>query len=259
MSANSRPIRTRGVRSLMARASAKLPARPADRAGLYAGAEKFIPSNRRLSLTQLRTAAAACRGCDLYLNATQTVFGRGPARARCMIVGEVPGDQEDVQGRPFVGPAGRLLREALAEAGIAPDDVYMTNVVKHFKWTPAPRGKRRLHAKPSIGEVRACMPWLEREVRLVKPSVMILLGATAAQAVLGPTFKVTRERGKVLTETTWAPSVIATVHPSSILRAPEDVDRKALYREFVADLRPASQTDRQETTSRSRSHARPTR
>src|SRR5207253_7689907 len=168
--------------------------------------------------------------------ATQTVFGEGPKDARLMLLGEQPGDQEDVAGKPFVGPAGRLLDRALEEAGIKRDDVYVTNAVKHFKWEP--RGKRRIHQKPNSREIAACRPWLEAELRLVKPKLVVLLGATAGQAIFGPSFRVTRERGKLLSSK-FAPRVVATVHPSSLLRQPDEESREREYKNFVSDLRVA--------------------
>jgi uracil-DNA glycosylase family protein len=177
--------------------------------------------------------AATCRNCDLWRNATQTVFGQGPVPADAMFVGEQPGDQEDRRGAPFVGPAGRVFDEGLEKAGIDRDRVYVTNAVKHFKWTP--RGKRRIHQKPTREEVRACAPWLESELAVVRPEVLVLLGATAAQAVLGSTFRVTAERGRLL-DSSLAPHVIATVHPSSILRGDPE-DRRDAMNAFVADLR----------------------
>jgi uracil-DNA glycosylase family protein len=196
-------------------------------------AADFLPA--RPTLSRLRAAAAGCRGCQLYLHATQTVFGEGPRQAEVMLVGEQPGDQEDLQGHPFVGPSGRLLDEGLAEAGIDRRRVYVTNAVKHFKFVRIELTRRRLHKKPSPGEVRACRPWLEEEIRLVRPRVIVALGATAAQALLGPAFKVTRQRGKVI-RSEWADAVVATVHPSSVLRAPADA-REEARREFFADLR----------------------
>jgi DNA polymerase len=177
--------------------------------------------------------AKGCKACDLYKRGTQTVFGEGPGRAKVMLVGEQPGDAEDFAGRPFVGPAGRLLDKALEEAGIDRRVVYVTNVVKHFKWEP--RGKRRIHAKPNAAEIAACRPWLQTEVALVKPHVLVCLGATAAQALLGRTFKVSRQRGEFV-QSPLAPFVTATVHPSSILRAPDDEARSAELRLFVRDL-----------------------
>ena len=190
----------------------------------------FVPDQP--TLARLRDAAAGCTACPLHLTGTQTVFGEGARQATVMLVGEQPGDREDVEGRPFVGPAGRLLDEALEEAGIDRDDAYVTNAVKHFKWKP--RGKRRIHQKPSWGEVAACRPWLEAELVLVKPRALVLLGATAAQGLLGRDFRVTRQRGEAI-ESPLAPLVVATVHPSSILRA-RDEDRAAERAAFVADL-----------------------
>jgi DNA polymerase len=187
----------------------------------------------RPTLGALRDAADGCRACDLYRHATQTVFGEGPRHADVMLVGEQPGDAEDLAGHPFVGPAGKLLDRALTEAGIDRKLVYVTNVVKHFKWEP--RGKRRIHAKPNSAEIAACRPWLETELALVKPRVLVCLGATAAQALLGTSFKVTQQRGTFVASAL-APRVTATVHPSSILRAPDEESRRAEMRRFVADL-----------------------
>lgn len=186
------------------------------------------------SLTSLRRDAKDCRACDLWRNATQTVFGEGPAVARVMLVGEQPGDREDLEGHPFVGPAGRLLDEVLDAAGIDRDDVYVTNAVKHFKWKA--RGPRRIHDKPSWGEVAACRPWLDGELAAVKPHVLVPLGATAAQALLGRSFRVTKERGRPLEDTGLAPFVVATVHPSSILRAPDPAARRQGREDLTADL-----------------------
>jgi DNA polymerase len=185
---------------------------------------------------KLREEAAGCRNCDLWRNASQTVFGQGPVPAEAMFVGEQPGDQEDREGAPFVGPAGRVLDDGLREAGIDRERVYVTNAVKHFKWTP--RGKRRIHQKPNREEVHACAPWLESELAVVQPNVLVLLGAVAAQSVLGSSFRVTAERGRLL-ESKLAPHVLATVHPSSILRG-EPENRKAAMAAFVADLRVAA-------------------
>jgi DNA polymerase len=185
------------------------------------------------SLPKLRDAAAGCTACDLYKTGTQTVFGEGTAKAEVMFVGEQPGDQEDLQGKPFVGPAGKLLDEALEEAGIDRSKVYVTNVVKHFKWQA--RGKRRIHQKPNWSEIAACRPWLEAELSVVEPRVLVCLGATAAQALLGRQFRVSRQRGEPV-ESELAEHVLATVHPSSILRAdPETRDLE--YAEFVRDLK----------------------
>jgi uracil-DNA glycosylase family protein len=189
------------------------------------------------SLRTLRTAVQGCRGCDLYKNATQAVFGAGPARARVMFVGEQPGDQEDLQGAPFVGPAGAVLDKALEEAGIPRGEVYLTNAVKHFKWEP--RGKRRIHKKPRQSEIDACRPWIDDELSIVKPKALVCLGSTAAQALLGRQFKVTSQRG-TLVPSPLAPAVLATVHPSSILRAPDEETRHAEFSRFVADLKVAA-------------------
>jgi len=195
-------------------------------------AADFIPP--RPTLEKLRVASAGCRGCDLWVNATQTVFGEGPRAATVMFVGEQPGDLEDRSGHPFVGPAGRLLDAALAEAGIDRTRVYVTNSVKQFKFVPIERG-RRLHKKPNAAEIRACKPWLQEEIRLVRPRIIVALGATAAQALLGKQFRVTRDRGKPL-RSELAEAVLATVHPSAILRAPGE-SREEARREFIADLR----------------------
>ena len=195
-------------------------------------AAPFIPGTT--SIKALRAAADECRGCDLYKTATQVVFGTGPRRARVLFVGEQPGDQEDRQGEPFIGPAGALLDQALADAGISRGDVYLTNAVKHFKWEP--RGKRRIHKKPRASEVKACRPWLEAELRAIRPAIVVCLGATAAQSVLGSTFKLMRQRGQVVSSAL-APRVVATVHPSSVLRAPDPDGRRATYEMLVADLR----------------------
>jgi uracil-DNA glycosylase family protein len=195
------------------------------------GAEDYLPE--RKSLTALREAAAECRGCSLYRNATQTVFGEGPPSAEVVLVGEQPGDREDRQGRPFVGPAGKLLDRALSDAGIDRRKVFITNVVKHFKFMP--RGKRRIHKRPSAEEVRACAPWFRAELHAVKPTALVALGATAAQDLFGRSFRVTKDRGKRL-DSDLAPVVMATIHPSAILRADEE-DRQEEYDRFVADLR----------------------
>jgi DNA polymerase len=195
-------------------------------------AADFLPARR--TLPALRAAAASCHGCPLWARGTQTVFGEGPRRARVMLVGEQPGHEEDLAGKPFVGPAGRVLDRALETAGIARTDVYVTNVVKHFKWVP--KGKRRIHAKPNQMEISACLPWLEAELDVIKPVVLVCLGATAAQALLGPKFRVTKQRGEWV-QARWAPYVTATVHPSAILRAPDDAARHAEMERFVADLK----------------------
>jgi len=202
------------------------------RASSTGSAADFLPEYR--TLATLREAAAGCRGCPLWTRGTQTVFGEGPKRARVMMVGEQPGHEEDLAGKPFVGPAGRVLDRALEAAGIARGDVYVTNVVKHFKW--GAKGKRRIHAKPNRMEIAACLPWLEAELDIVKPAVLVCLGATAAQALLGPKFRVTKQRGQWV-PARWAPHVMATVHPSAILRAPDDAARHAELERFVADLK----------------------
>ena len=185
------------------------------------------------TLPKLREAAAGCKACPLHKTGTQTVFGEGTAKAEVMFVGEQPGDREDVEGRPFVGPAGRLFDQALEDAGIDRSLAYVTNAVKHFKWTP--RGKRRIHQKPSWSEITACRPWLEAELAVVKPNVLVPMGAVAAQALLGKQFRVTRDRGRPV-ESELAPVVIATIHPSAILRA-QDEDREREYKALVDDLR----------------------
>jgi uracil-DNA glycosylase len=196
------------------------------------GARPFVPE--RPTLENLRAAAAGCTGCDLYKNATQTVFGEGPPRAIVVLVGEQPGDAEDLAGRPFVGPAGKLLDRCLVAAGIDHSRTYVTNAVKHFKWTA--RGPRRLHSKPGIREVAACFPWLEAEIATVAPKVIVALGATAAMALFGGAFRVTKERGR-LVKTNLAPFALATVHPSSLLRAPDEETRRRETALFIADLR----------------------
>ncbi len=217
-------------------------------------AADFIPP--KPTLPRLREAAAGCRGCHLWEHATQTVFGEGPRNAEVMLVGEQPGDQEDLQGHPFVGPSGRLLDEGLVAAGIDRRRVYVTNAVKHFKFVRVELTRRRLHKKPSAGEVRACHPWLEEEIRLVHPRVIVALGATAAKALLGPRFRVTEQRGKVV-RSEWAEAVVATVHPSAVLRAPPEA-REEARREFFADLgrvarllgKSIARTERAEMTER---------
>ncbi|MEU4326595.1 UdgX family uracil-DNA binding protein [Nonomuraea dietziae] len=192
------------------------------------GAARFLPE--RLTLPELRRAAAHCEGCDLYRDATQTVFGEGPSQARFLIVGEQPGDQEDRKGAPFVGPAGRILDKGLEEAGIDRQEAYLTNAVKHFSFTL--RGKRRIHQKPTIAEIEACNPWLNAELALLKPEMVVVLGATAARALLGAAFKVTQHRGEVLE--LGEALAVATIHPSAVLRAP---DRDEAYQGFLSDLR----------------------
>jgi len=208
--------------------------RPRSTGSMVTGsAADFIPPHATLS--ELREAAKHCRGCDLWLNATQTVFGEGPLGAEVMFVGEQPGDQEDLKGHPFVGPAGRLLDAALEEAGIDRRKVYVTNAVKHFKFVRKELTRRRLHKKPSAAEVRACKPWLQEEIRLVHPKMIVALGSTAAQALLGSSFRVTENRGRLI-QADGAGPVMATVHPSSVLRAPDEA-REQARREFFRDIK----------------------
>jgi uracil-DNA glycosylase len=199
---------------------------------LFDTAAPLVPENP--TLPKLRQAATGCKACDLWKTGTQTVFGEGTRNAEIVFVGEQPGDKEDLAGKPFVGPAGRMLDEALEAAGIDRKLAYVTNAVKHFKWEP--RGKRRIHAKPNWAELTACRPWLDAELAVVKPKVLVALGATAAQALLGRQFRVTKQRG-VPVESDLAPYVVATVHPSSILRQETDKDRAAAFEELVSDLR----------------------
>jgi DNA polymerase len=194
-----------------------------------------VPASR--SLRTLHHAAEGCQGCDLYQRATQVVFGAGPRSATIMLVGEQPGDKEDVEGKPFVGPAGAMLARALHEAGIDSSAVYVTNAVKHFSWEP--RGKRRIHKKPRASEIRACRPWLQAEIEAVTPRVIVCLGATAAQALLGTSFRLTAHRGQAIASP-FAPAVVATIHPSSILRAPDRDSRHAALEGLVRDLRAAA-------------------
>ena len=189
---------------------------------------------KKTSLSRVRERAAGCRRCDLWKRATQTVFGDGPIKARLMLVGEQPGDQEDIAGEPFVGPAGQLLREAMQEAGLDTAEVFLTNAVKHFKWKP--QGKRRIHDKPNREQVLACRMWLDEEIEHVKPAMIVALGATAAGTLLGSAAKVTRDRGKFF-PSTLAPLVSLTVHPSSILRAPDSAARAEARKQFVSDLK----------------------
>ena len=197
---------------------------------LQRSAAEFLPE--KLDYRSLVAAASGCEGCDLYKNATQTVFGEGDINSHVMFVGEVPGDEEDLRGHPFVGPAGRLMENALAEVGIDRMKIYLTNAVKHFKWKP--RGKRRIHEKPSAREILACDPWLRSELKLVEPQILVALGATAAQSLFGKDFRVTQMRGKWI-DSPLAEKAIATIHPSAILRTPDDL-REQAYRDFVADL-----------------------
>ena len=202
-------------------------------------AHDLIPE--RPSIPKLAEAAGGCQACELYRNATQTVFGEGPSTAEVMLLGEQPGDREDLEGHPFVGPAGRLLDRALEEAGIDRRKVYVTNVVKHFRWEP--RGKRRIHKKPNAEQIGACRPWLDAEIAVVRPKVVVCLGATAAQALIGRQFRVTQHRGEFV-ETDLEPMVTATVHPSSILRASDDRTRAEEMASFVRDLRGVAQAIR---------------
>ena len=196
-------------------------------------AARFITP--KASLSQLKEIAKGCTACRLYLHGTQTVFGAGARHAQVLFVGEQPGNEEDIKGQPFVGPAGKLLDKALVSAGIDRDETYVTNIVKHFKWES--RGKRRIHKKPNALEIAACKPWFEAEVARVRPEVVVCLGATAAQAILGRDFKVTQRRGELITDSQYAPMVVATVHPSSILRAPDDEARHEEMRRFIGDLK----------------------
>ena len=215
--------------------SAARTGRPAAKHPVATGtAADFIPPNP--TLPKLRDAAMRCRGCHLWTLGTQTVFGEGPKTAHVMIVGEQPGDQEDRAGHPFVGPSGKLLDRALDEAGIDRDDVYVTNAVKHFKWERGGKSGRRIHKKPNDAEIRACHPWLEEEIRLLQPQVVVCLGATAAQAIMGKSFRVTKERGRPVKSPSGG-TVIATVHPSSVLRAPDAAARAQAERDFLADIK----------------------
>lgn len=193
----------------------------------------FLPE--RLELPVLREAVQGCRGCDLYCNATQAVFGEGPENAEVLFVGEQPGDQEDKAGKPFVGPSGTTLDEALEEVGIDRSKVFVTNTVKHFRFEQ--RGQRRIHASPSARQIAACRPWLEAELAAVKPKLVVCLGAVAAKALMGKDFRITQDRGRVFRDTDWAPALVATFHPSAILRAPDPESRERAYAQFVADLR----------------------
>ena len=206
---------------------------------LSASAPQLFPQAE--SLDDLRARAKHCKACELWRNATQTVFGEGADSSKILFVGEQPGDQEDLQGRPFVGPAGKLLDSALEEAGIAREKTYITNAVKHFKWEP--RGKRRIHKKPNGAEIAACRPWLDTEIAILQPEVIVCLGATAAQALLGREFRVTQHRGEIM-KSSLAPFIMATVHPSSILRAPDEESRHAEMERFIGDLKKLSRFTR---------------
>ena len=228
----------------MARASHAVPVVPASFLKPSAS-EAFIPETR--SLATLRRAATDCTACELHKIGTQVVFGEGPKDARLMLIGEQPGDQEDRSGKPFVGPAGALLDRVLAAVEIPRDEVYVTNAVKHFKWKPS--GKRRLHQKPGATEIQACRGWMLSEIALIKPAMIVCLGATAAQAFLGKKFSITASRGEVF-ETPWAPWWMATYHPSALLRMPEEAGRAAAMAAFEADLRSASEALRKLQTRR---------
>jgi uracil-DNA glycosylase family protein len=193
-------------------------------------AAEWVPATH--DLAKLQTAARSCQGCDLYQHATQTVFGEGPRNAKLIMIGEQPGDEEDRKGHPFVGPAGRLLSKAIKEAGLDREKIYVTNAVKHFKFEE--RGKRRIHAKPSLAQISACKPWLEAELESIQPEIVVCLGATAAQALMGPAFRITKQRG-IFFPHPWAKRVVATIHPSAILRAPERYEEE--YDLFLRDLR----------------------
>jgi DNA polymerase len=195
------------------------------------------PTTARREYARIRAEAAACRRCELWERATQTVFGEGPVPAPLMLVGEQPGDKEDVEGHPFVGPAGRILAEALETVGIDRETAFVTNVVKHFRWRPSPNGKRRLHEKPSRANVTACHVWIDRELELVEPEVLVVMGATAADALLGKAVSVTRDHGRPL-NSELAPTTLVTIHPSAVLRARDE--REAMYEGFVSDLRLAA-------------------
>ena len=205
-----------------------------DLAARTPGARQFVPKDAN-SLEALRAAASSCQGCDLYRDATQTVFGKGPQTARAILVGECPGDQEDIQGAPFVGPAGDVLSRALVDADLPRADVYVTNVVKHFKFIRTP--KRRIHQTPGAVEVGACRPWLEAELALIRPEMLVCLGGTAAKALLGPDFRIMKQRGQIMTGTGWAPKAMATLHPSAVLRAEDSTGQERLYGMLVSDLR----------------------
>jgi uracil-DNA glycosylase len=206
----------------------------ADLAARTPGAGEFVPKEAT-TVDQLRDAALSCRGCDLYRDATQTVFGRGPQTARAILVGEAPGDQEDLQGAPFVGPAGEVLSRALVEADLPRADVYVTNAVKHFKFVRTPR--RRIHQTPGSVEIGACRPWLEAELALIRPEILVCLGGTAAKALFGGDFRIMKQRGVIMTGTGWAPKAMATVHPSAVLRAEDSAGQDRLYGMLVSDLR----------------------
>ncbi len=206
----------------------------ADLAARTPGAGEFVPKTAT-ELEELRAAAASCRGCDLYRDATQTVFGKGPQTARAILVGEAPGDQEDIQGAPFVGPAGEVLTRALVDANLPRSDVYVTNAVKHFKFVRTP--KRRIHQTPGSVEIGACRPWLEAELALIRPEMLVCLGGTAAKALLGADFRIMKQHGQIFEGTGWAPKAMATLHPSAVLRAEDAAGQDRLYGMLVTDLR----------------------
>jgi DNA polymerase len=216
------------------KALSKTPTRSTDQEPRGAKPAAVLPTLK--TIDALRDAASDCKACDLWKTGTQTVFGEGRSRAQIMLVGEQPGDQEDRDGRPFLGPAGKLLDRALAQAGLDRSQVYLTNVVKHFKWVAAARGKKRIHKKPRYSEIHACRPWLDAELRVVKPRILVCLGSTAAQSLLGRNFSVTRQRGQLIASPL-APVVMATVHPSSILRAPDEDARHQQMQAFINDLK----------------------
>jgi DNA polymerase len=206
----------------------------ADQAARTPGAAQFVPKSAT-DLEDLRRAAASCQGCDLYRDATQTVFGKGPQTARAIFVGEAPGDQEDIQGAPFVGPAGEVFDRALVEANLPRSDVYVTNVVKHFKFVRTP--KRRIHQTPGAVEIGACRPWLQAELAVIRPEMLVCLGGTAAKALLGPDFRIMKQHGQIFSGTGWAPKAMATLHPSAVLRAEDAAGQERLYGMLVTDLR----------------------
>jgi DNA polymerase len=224
-------VPSRRIRKSAEAASARTP--ETEPAPQERSARPYVPPSK--SIDTLRKAAADCRGCDLHARATQVVFGAGPRGARVMLIGEQPGDKEDIMGAPFVSPAGAMLRRALDEVGLAPEDTYVTNAVKHFSWEP--RGKRRIHKKPRASEVKACRPWLDAELQAVRPAVLVCLGATAAQSLLGSSFKLMANRGHPIE--TPDGTIVATIHPSALLRAPDHDAREAAYASFVQDLRVA--------------------
>jgi uracil-DNA glycosylase len=219
----------------------------ADLAARTPGAGEFVPKTAT-DLEELRAAAASCKGCDLYRDATQTVFGKGPQTARAILVGEAPGDQEDIQGAPFVGPAGEVLTRALVDASLPRSDVYVTNAVKHFKFLRTP--KRRIHQTPGTVEIGACRPWLEAELALIRPEMLVCLGGTAAKALLGPDFRIMKQHGQIFEGTGWAPKAMATLHPSAVLRAEDAAGQERLYEMLVTDLKLVAREIRSEKALR---------